>query len=86
MTATEEQALRCAARAALARSSEIVLVGSKSCDGQESLEAFAIIEFNGARALAIVVPEAWFDEEGAEAACQAILRQESKALAGKPLD
>lgn len=86
MTPAEEQAMRLAARAALARSDEIVLVGSDSLDGQEHLEAFGIIEFNGARTLGIVVPEAWFDQEGAEEACQAILRQESKALAGQLLD
>ena len=87
MTAAEEQALRAAARAALALSDEIVVVLQPG-DPAERLAPFTVIQvqFKGTPVLGIIVPETWFTEEGAEEACRAILRQESKALAGQALD
>ncbi len=85
MTANEEQALRAAARAALALSDEVVVV-SQPGDPDERLEPFTVFRFTGTQMVGIIVPEAWFTEEGTEEACQAILRQESKALAGQAPD
>jgi hypothetical protein len=83
MTAEEEPLFRAAARQALERSNEVVLVAAAD---PESAPAFSLVTFENSVTVGIIIPEAWESVEGAEDQCQAILRQESKALAGQALD
>ncbi len=83
MTDREEAEFRVASREALARSNEIVMVAAED---PERAPAFSLVTFGNSMTIGIVIPEAWESEEGAEDRCQAILRQESKALAGQDLD
>lgn len=83
MTEVEEAAFRVAAREALGRTDVIVLVAAEN---PSDVPAFSLATFDNSRAIGIIVPESWMNEDGAEDRCQAILRQESKALAGQGLD
>lgn len=83
MTDVEEAAFRVAAREALTRSNEIVMVAAVD---PEIAPPFSLVSFDNSTTVGIVIPEAWESEEGAEDWCQGILRQESKALAGQDLD
>jgi len=84
MTDAEEQAFRQAARGALRDGRSVLIVGAEGEDSAELL--FSVIEFPEHSALGIVVPGEWEHEEGMEERCQAILRQESKAIREQPLD
>jgi hypothetical protein len=80
MTAEEEGLFRQAAREALQQGVDVAMVGA------DDLPLFSVVRFEGSNAVAIVIPEHWHEELEAEAICHAILRQESKALAGQSLD
>lgn len=82
MTLEEETLFRAAARQALELSSDIVIV---SAEHPDQAPPFSLVAFED-HVVGIIIPESWETEEGAEAACQAILRQESKSLAGQALD
>jgi len=86
---TEEEALfRTAARAALAHGGSIAMV---AVDGEDATgpAPFSVFELEhpvmGA-SMAILILVAWESEPDAEDRCQAIIREEHKALAGQSLD
>lgn len=83
MTEAEETAFRQAAREALSRTNEIVMVAAVD---PARAPAFTLVTFEHSTTVGIIIPEAWEHEAGAEDWCQAILRQESKALGGQDLD
>lgn len=83
MTAEEEALFRQAARAALAMSRDVLMVGA---EGPDPLPVFTVLKFEEQDAVAIVVPDAWHEMDGMEERCHGILRQESKAMAGQGLD
>lgn len=83
MTADEEDRFRQATRSALAQSRDILMVAAEDPD---KTPPFTVLAFADSDVSAIVLPEALIIEEGTEERCQAILRQESKALAGEALD
>jgi len=80
MTAEEEASFRQAARVALETGCDVVMVSAEDVD---SIPVFTVARFEGQNVVAIVIPPDW---NGLEDHCQGILRQENKALAGKPLD
>jgi hypothetical protein len=84
MTADEERAFRSLVRETLKRTDEIALVSADQEAGM--LEPFTAVAFSGERAWGIIVPAPWATDPAIEAECQAILRQESNALAGQALD
>lgn len=84
MTEAEEALFRAAARKALGLSQDIVMVQN---NGQQSEPPdFSVVTFENHPFVAIVLPGSWTATEGIEDRCHAILRQESKALAGQALD
>ena len=86
MTAEEEGLFREAARKALSQSRDIVVASA----GVLGCEDFTPPPFSLARfqtgVIAILVPDSWGDDPAIDERCQSILRQESKALVGQPLD
>ena len=83
MTAEEEVAFRKAARSALAKFDDIVMVAARK-DDDGKVPVFSVLFFENASG--IVVPAAWQEIEGIQERIEAILRQESKGLSGEDLD
>jgi hypothetical protein len=85
VTSEEEARFRVAARKALAMGGDIAMAFVGKIKRSDLPEAFEVVKVD-TEVVALFIPEAWEHEPDAEDRCQAILREEQKALTGQALD
>ncbi len=83
MTPEEEGLFRKSSRVALEQGGDIAMVVANETSG---LREFMVLVSDTTGGVLIVIPAGWEHEPDAEDRCQAILREEQKALTGQALD